>query len=98
MASIPTAKQNKQTRAKQGAEHAGPALLSCHDDTRAARRVCEVLPRKLYLTNWRGAEDKAQLKAKGVTHVAAVGSEFMCDEEVFVYWKKDIHDDDEMRD
>ena len=60
--------------------------------------VCEVLPRKLYLTNWRGAEDKAQLKAKGVTHVAAVGSEFMCDEEVFVYWKKDIHDDDEMRD
>ena len=60
--------------------------------------VCEVIPRKLYLTNWRGAEDKAQLKAKGVTHVAAVGSEFMCDEEVFVYWKNDIHDEDEMRD
>eukprot|EP00966_Prymnesium_polylepis_P078300 1815476-Prymnesium_polylepis.1 len=52
--------------------------------------VCEVLPGKLFLTNWRGAEDKEQLKKLGVTHVAAVGSEFMDDDEVFHYWVSDM--------
>lgn len=60
--------------------------------------VCEVVPGKLLLTNWRGAEDKEELKRIGVTHVAAVGSEFMEDDEVFHYWKQDIGDDDGQRD
>jgi len=59
--------------------------------------ICEVIKGTLYLTNWRGAEEKDKLKSMGVTHVAAVGSEFLEDEEVFIYWKRDIHDDDDQR-
>jgi len=59
--------------------------------------VSVVLPKKLYLTNWRGAEDKEKLKALGVTHVAAVGSEFVNDDEGFHYWKQDIGDNDDER-
>ena len=59
--------------------------------------ICEVIPKKLYLTSWRGAEDKPKMRALGVTHVAAVGSEFVDDEEIFVYWKLDIGDDEQQQ-
>ena len=49
----------------------------------------------LYLSNWRGAEDEAQLAELGITHIAAVGTEFTEDEEHGrTFWKKDISDDE----
>jgi len=40
------------------------------------RQLCEILPGQLLLTSWRGAYDREAVKAKSVTHVASVGSEF----------------------
>ena len=60
--------------------------------------ISEVLPGKLYLTNWRGAEDRTKLKQLGVTHVAAVGAEFVDDEhEGLKTWKVDIQDEESAR-
>jgi hypothetical protein len=56
--------------------------------------LSEVLP-ALFLTNFKGAADKGKLEQLGITHVAAVGSEFVehtSDE--LIYWKKDITDDE----
>ena len=49
----------------------------------------------LFLTNWRGADDAEQRKKLGITHIAAVGTEFTEDDaEGIVFWKKDIGDDE----
>lgn len=69
--------------------------------TEAAERdlINAVMPDKLYLTNWRGAADMAALRSLGITHIAAVGSEFVEDAaEGMVYWKKDILDVDDAGD
>ena len=54
-----------------------------------------MLPR-LYLTNYKGAEDVAGLKQLGVTHIAAVGEEFMNDppSSGIKYWRSEVSDDD----
>ena len=40
-------------------------------------QVSEVLDGRLYLTNWRGAEDREEVvERRGVTHVLSVGEEF----------------------
>ena len=63
--------------------------------------VSEVLSGKLYLTNWRSGTDEAVLKRLGVTHVAAIGDEFVDedgeDEGVagVAYYTKAISDDDD---
>ena len=42
---------------------------------------------RLFLANWRGADDLKKRKELGITHIAAVGSEFMGDSEDGVtYW------------
>mmetsp|Transcript_173865 Transcript_173865/g.557262 ORF Transcript_173865/g.557262 Transcript_173865/m.557262 type:complete len:642 (-) Transcript_173865:150-2075(-) len=43
-------------------------------------RLSDVLEGRLVLTNWRAAADAEAVVAKGVTHVVAVGSEFLGDE------------------
>lgn len=53
----------------------------------------------LYLANWRGADDKDRVKELGVTHMVAVGTEFVDDKmEGIVFWKKDIGDDEDAAD
>jgi len=57
-------------------------------------QLSEVVPKKLYLTNFKGAADRCALETLGVTHVAAVGAEFVeHTSEALVYWNKDITDD-----
>ena len=58
--------------------------------------ISPVIADKLFLTNWRGAADRQQLRALGVTHVASIGTEFASDDESdLVYYKKDIYDDED---
>ena len=61
-------------------------------------KISEVFPR-LYLTNFRGAEDAMALKRLNVTHVASVGTEFVDDTPIqgITYWNRDISDDDAER-
>ena len=55
------------------------------------KHLSEVLP-KLFLTNFKGAEDPLELKRVAATHVAAVGDEFMEDEASgLTVWKKGGH-------
>ena len=50
---------------------------------------------RLLLCNFKGAEDTAALKQRGVTHIAAVGEEFVLNgSEHFAFWNKDITDDE----
>ena len=39
--------------------------------------ISEVLPERLFLTNWRGGSDRGALHNLKVTHVAAIGEEFL---------------------
>jgi len=59
----------------------------------------EVLTR-LYLTNYKGAEDVAGLEQLGITHVAAIGDEFIDDAPSggIKFLRCNISDDDENRD
>ncbi len=68
-----------------------PAENSALDRT----QLSEILPR-LFLTNFKGAEDEDELKRVGATHIAAVGNEFLQDEGKagITYWRKDITDDE----
>jgi protein-tyrosine phosphatase len=55
--------------------------------------ISEVLPCQLYLTNYRGAADLEALKKIGVSHIVAMGTEFLDDEmEGMTYYKKEISD------
>ena len=57
-------------------------------------QLSEVLP-KLYVTNFKGAANAEALEVIGVTHVAAVGAEFIDHRsDKVVYWNKDITDDE----
>lgn len=57
--------------------------------------MSEIMPR-LYLTNFRGAEDAAGLSKIGCTHIASVGEEFVADAGLkqITYWTCDISDDE----
>jgi len=73
-----------------------PPFYPVATDVRERNAISEVIPGKLYVSNWRGASDTALLKQLGVTHIAAVGDEFLEDEmEGVTYWKKDITDSPE---
>ena len=41
--------------------------------------ISEIVPGKLFITNWRGASDRGGLLDLGVTHIAAIGDEFTDD-------------------
>ena len=43
--------------------------------------ISEVLPERLFLTNWRGGSDRGALHNLKVTHIAAIGEEFLESEE-----------------
>ena len=72
-----------------------PFFPSIESNALDRSKLSEVLPR-LYLTNYKGAEDTAALLKLGCTHVAAVGEEFMHDESPkgLTYWRKNISDDE----
>merc|ERR550514_2670001 len=70
-----------------------PPFYPLATDVRERNVISEVIKGKLYVSNWRGASDVEALKKLGVTHIAAVGDEFVDDEMAgMVYWKKDISD------
>ena len=50
----------------------------------------------VYITNFKGADDREQLRALGVTHMASVGNEFVGKEhgDGFTHWDHDITDDE----
>lgn len=51
---------------------------------------------KLYITNWRGASNRSALLNLGVTHIAAIGDEFLSDTmDGMVFHHQDISDDPE---
>lgn len=73
-------------------------------DTTASERdeLSEILPKRLYLTNFRGAESLDGLKRIKCTHIAAVGAEFLentdnhaASELKVRFWNKDVTDDEE---
>ena len=43
--------------------------------------ISEVLPNRLFITNWRGGSDSGALQNLKVTHIAAIGEEFLENEE-----------------
>jgi len=72
-----------------------PFYPSCSHTALERCALSEVLPQQLYLTNFKGAGDPTSLVERGVTHVAAVGAEFVEDtSDKLTYWHKDITDDD----
>ena len=58
-------------------------------------KLSEIIAGKLYVSNFKGAEDTAALRAVGVTHICAVGDEFAGESGMsgFKYWRHDITDD-----
>ena len=57
--------------------------------------LSEVVKGKLYITNFKGAANEEAFAQRNVTHVAAVGEEFMEKEQGgIVMWNKDITDDE----
>lgn len=76
-----------------------PFYPSAHFTALDRTQRSEVLPR-LYLTNFRGAEDIDELKKMGVTHVASIGEEFIDDDKGkgIKYWRQNISDDESQGD
>lgn len=79
-----------------------PPFFPSADHTAEERdELSEIIPR-LYLTNYRGAENLKGLRAVHCSHIAAVGAEFMdnhanhaASQLNLKFWNKDITDDDE---
>lgn len=61
--------------------------------------ISEIIEGALYLTNFRGAESRSELRRLAVTHVMSVGSEFQGSEPLadlgIKYWQTDVTDDEE---
>jgi len=60
--------------------------------------ISEVLPNRLFITNWRGGSDSGALQNLKVTHIAAIGEEFLENEEDIegiTYYKHDIGDNED---
>ena len=61
-------------------------------------QVSVAIDGKLFLTNWRSAADPDVLASHRITHIVAVGAEFVEDSrEGIEYWHKDIADDESAR-
>ena len=43
--------------------------------------ISEVIPERLFITNWRSGSDRGALHNLKVTHIAAIGEEFLESEE-----------------
>lgn len=88
------------TYGEMGWRGSPPPFYPSGDQTALDRsNVSEILPR-LYLTNFKGAENAALLAKLGVKHIAAVGEEFLHDTPLpgISYWRHDISDDEHQGD
>lgn len=81
-----------------------PPFFPVHGSSEERDELSAIIPKKLYLTNYRGAESLDALKRVKCTHVAAIGAEFMDNSENHAastlklkFWNKDITDDEEER-
>jgi len=76
-------------------DHHAPPFYPAAPEEGELDKISVVIPKKLFLSNWRAAENKEACRELGITHVAAVGTEFLEDEEGGIcYWKCDVPDDD----
>jgi atypical dual specificity phosphatase len=76
----------------------GPAPPFYPDATQTALDRCvisNILPR-LYLTNFKGADNQTELEKIGCTHIAAIGEEFVDDpaRKGIKFYRQDISDDE----
>lgn len=83
--------------AEDGARHVDPNAPPFYpvapEDGELDKISC--VTERLYLANWRGADDREKRKELAITHIVAVGTEFVDDDEHGAsYWKKDITDDE----
>lgn len=83
--------------ASKVAPHSGPAVgappfFPNSADSDELKKVDTVLPGKLFISNWRGVEQRVEF---GVSHIAAIGEEFVDDTAPGIaYFHHDISDDD----
>ena len=79
------------------ATHAGcqpPPFFPAEASIEELDSIDEVVPGKLWLTNFRSASDVKKLKKLRITHVVAVGTEFEADSLPGIkHWKRNIYDD-----
>ena len=75
-----------------------PPFYPRSDHTARDRAHMSLIMDRLFICNFKGAEDTATLKEHGVTHICSVGEEFMLKSTEqgggFVFWNKDITDDE----
>ena len=79
---------------------APPFYPSSSHTARDRKELSEIVP-KVYICNFKGAEDVTLLHQKGITHICAVGEEFDDGrerDESFTWWNKDITDDEHQGD
>ena len=77
--------------------HIAPPFYPVSPDPSDLDAISAIIPQQLYLTNWRGATDVAQLEYLAITHIAAIGTEFISDvqlKEGLIYYRQDIVDDE----
>lgn len=85
-------------RAAQEAQAAPPPMWPISPDVVELDTISPVLGDVLYLTNWRGAVNLTQIELLGITHIAAIGAEFLEDKPVkegLSYYRQDIQDVEE---
>ena len=57
--------------------HPPPPFFPVATDAIERDAISEVIPKRLFLTNWRGGSDPSALTNLKVTHIAAIGEEFV---------------------
>lgn len=57
-----------------------PPFFPVATDAHERDAITEVVPARLFLTNWRGGSDTGRVRSLSVTHIAAIGDEFLEDE------------------
>ena len=57
--------------------HLPPPGVPVATDAIERDAISEVIPKRLFLTNWRGGSDPSALTNLKVTHIAAIGEEFV---------------------
>ena len=76
---------------------APPYFPSASHTARDRMAISEVYPNEVFISNFKGAADREELRRRGITHIASVGEEFVgvdSSDDGFLHWSHDITDDD----
>jgi len=75
-----------------------PPFWPVETDAAERDRVAEVISKQLFISNWRGASPET-VRSRQITHIAAIGEEFLEEDmEGVVYLKQDIADAEDQAD